>query len=193
MNSYTKYQQLGEKGKEGTTYLVKDKYGKEYAMKTFNKKKSPNTLKNEYLLQKKASGKNITPHVYSYDPVSKYIVMDKMDKHLYDDIKKTGILSKKQQLRILEIFEKLDESNVFHGDANLLNYMVKNEQIYIIDFGFSKEITPKLIKQLETNRPNYHLMTIGFILKLKELEVSKKSYKYLIDILPNKYIQKYNL
>ena len=171
MNSYTKYQQLGEKGKEGTTYLVKDKYGKEYAMKTFNKKKSPKTLKNEYLLQKKASGKNITPRVYTYDPVSKYIVMDKMDKHLYDDIKKTGIISKKQQLRILEIFEKLDESNVFHGDANLLNYMVKNEQIYIIDFGFSKEITPKLIKQLETNRPNYHLMTIGFILKANENHV----------------------
>jgi predicted Ser/Thr protein kinase len=194
LDKYTRYEQLGEKGKEGITYLVRDKHGKEYAMKTFRKEKSSKTLKMEYALQKKASKKNITPRVYDYDTVSKYIVMAKMDSHLYEQLEKDkGILQKKQQERILEIFKKLDEAGVFHGDANLLNYMLKDGEIYIIDFGFSKEITPKLMKKLGSDRPNYHLMTIGLILKLKEMNMPEKSYKYLLKALPDQYKKKYGL
>ena len=193
LDKYKRYEQLGEKGKEGTTYVVKDKNDKEYAMKTFRKEKSSLTLKREYMLQKKAYKKGITPYVYDYDIVSKYIVMEKMDGHLYDYIKKKGILSKKYQERLLEIFKKLDESGVFHGDANLMNYMFKDGEIYIIDFGFSREITPKLIKKLGTDKPNYYLMTIGLILKLRENNFSDKSYKYLIKVLPEEYKKKYGI
>ena len=35
IDKYEKFEQLGEKGKEGITYLVKDRSGKEFAMKTF--------------------------------------------------------------------------------------------------------------------------------------------------------------
>lgn len=193
IDKYTKYEQLGDKGKEGVTYLVKDKHGKEYAMKTFRKDKSSQTLKTEYSLQKKASKFCITPHVYDYDTVSKYIVMEKMDKHLYDEIKKKGSLSKKYQERILFIFEKLDKAGVFHGDANILNYMIKEGEVYIIDFGFSKEITPQLLKKLGTDKPNSHLMTVGLILKLKEIGMSENSYRYLQKALPVEYLRKYNL
>ena len=201
IDKYERCYQLGDKGKEGTTYLVKDKSGREYAMKTFRREKSSATLKKEYLLQKNASKKGIAPRVYDYDTVSKYIVMERMDRHLYEDIKKKGVLTKKNQERILEIFDKLDEAKVFHGDANILNYMIKGEDIYIIDFGFSKEITDELLKKLKTNRPNYHLMTIGLILKLKELENEGKSstggkgisYKYLKRALPEEYIKNYKL
>jgi tRNA A-37 threonylcarbamoyl transferase component Bud32 len=204
LDRYTKFEQLGEKGKEGTTYLVKDRHGKEYAMKTFRREKSSKTLKMEYSLQKKAGKKNITPRVYDYDTVSKYIVMEKMDSHLYENLgarqgapgsrpSSLPSLQKKQQERILDIFRKLDEVGVFHGDANILNYMLKDGEIYIIDFGFSKEITPKLIKKLGTDRPNYHLMTVGLIIKLKEMNLPSKSYKYLLRALPVEYKEKYKL
>lgn len=193
IDKYTKYEQLGDKGKEGLTYLVKDKHGKEYAMKTFRKDKSSQTLKTEYSLQKKASKFGITPHVYDYDTVSKYIVMDKMDSHLYDEIKKKGSLCKKYQERILFIFEKLDKAGVFHGDANILNYMISGGEVYIIDFGFSKEITPRLLKKLGTDKPNSHLMTIGLVLKLKEIGMGENSYRYLQKSLPIEYVRKYKL
>jgi tRNA A-37 threonylcarbamoyl transferase component Bud32 len=193
LDKYTKYQQLGEPGKEGLTYLVKDKHGHEYAMKTFRKEKSSNKLKKEFQLQKKAGKKNISPKVYDYDTVSKYIVMEKMEKHLFETIDKKKGLSKIQQERILYIFDKLDDAKIFHGDANLLNYMLKNGEIYIIDFGFSKEITPKLLKKLGSTRPNYHLMNIGLILKLKEMDFPDKSWKYLIKVLPDEYKKKYGL
>jgi predicted Ser/Thr protein kinase len=193
LDRYTRYEQLGEKGKEGVTYLVRDKNGNEYAMKTFRKEKSSLTLKREYSLQKKASMVGVAPKVYNYDTVSKYIVMERMDRHLLDDIRKKGYLTKKQQERILEIFSKLDQVGVFHGDANILNYMVKDKEIYMIDFGFSKEITRVFINKLETDKPNFHLMTIGFILKLKEIGMSDISYKYMLKCLPVEYLRKYKL
>jgi len=181
IDKYTRYGQLGEKGKEGTTYLVKDRHGKEYAMKTFRSGKSSMTLHREYSLQKKAAKAGVAPRVHDYDTVGKWIVMEKMDKHLYEKIdEEKGVLHRKDQERILEIFETLDRIGVFHNDANICNYMIKNGEIYMIDYGFSKEITPALKKKLHTNHPNSRLMLIGLILKLKERQLPERSYKYLL-------------
>jgi len=181
IDKYTRHGQLGEKGKEGTTFLVTDKYGKEYAMKTFRSGKSSATLYKEYSLQKKAVKAGVAPRVYDYDTVGKWILMEKMDKHLYEKIdEEKGILSKKDQERIIEIFNKLDDVGVFHNDANICNYMIKDGTIYMIDYGFAKEITPNLKKKLGTDRPNSRLMIIGLILKFKERKLPKTSYKYLV-------------
>jgi serine/threonine protein kinase len=194
LDRYTKRRQLGHRGKEGTTYLVTDHKDREYAMKTFRKGKSSTTLKKEYALQRKASKLGISPRVFDYDTVSKYIVMEKMDGHLHDEItKQKGVLYKYQQERILEIFDKLDEAGVFHNDANICNYMLKGKTIYIIDFGFAKEINGKLIKNLGTSRPNGRLMLLGLVLKLKEKNLPSKSYKYLIRKLPQEDIERFNL
>lgn len=181
IDKYSRQKQLGDKGKEGTTYLVTDSHGKEYAMKTFRKTKSSSRLHKEYSLQRKAAKAGVAPRVYDYDTVGKWILMEKMDKHLHEQIEgEKGVLHKKQQLRLLEIFKKLDEAGVFHNDANICNYMIKDGEIYLIDYGFSKEITTKLKKKLDTDRPNGRLMLIGLILKLKEMSLPEKSYKYLI-------------
>ena len=189
VDKYTKIKQLGNKGKEGTTYLVTDVKGREFAMKTFRKTKSSNTLKNEYVLQKRASKVGISPRVVEYDSISKYIVMEKMDEHLVDIMKKQkGNLIKDQQYQIINIFEKLDKVCVFHADSNILNYMLKGKNIYLIDFGFSKEITSKLCKKLGTDTPNIKMMTLGLVLKLKELKCPSSSWKYL-----RKYISEEDL
>lgn len=180
IDKYTRVRQLGNKGKEGITYLVTDSKGHEFAMKTFRKGKSSNTLKMEYILQKKAASVGVAPRVVEYDTVSKYIVMEKMDIHLIDLMKKQkGSLSRSQQYRILDMFEKLDSVGVFHGDSNILNYMVKGSTMYMIDFGFSKEIDSKLVKKLGTDKPNIRMMTLGLVLKLKELKCPSTSWKYL--------------
>ena len=194
IDKYTRIRQLGNKGKEGTTYLVKDTKDREFAMKTFRKTKSSNTLKMEYILQKQASKAGVSPRVVEYDSVSKYIVMEKMDGHLIKMMEKQkGVLLKGQQLQIINIFKKLDEVKVFHADSNIMNYMLKGKNIYIIDFGFSKEITPKLCKKLGTNNPNVRIMTLGFILKLKELKCNPSSWKYLSREVTKEEIEKFQI
>jgi tRNA A-37 threonylcarbamoyl transferase component Bud32 len=175
---------LGADGKEGITYLAKDKRGREYAMKTFRKTKSSDRLRREYQLQERCASEGIAPQVYDYDTVEKYIVMEKMDSHLLDLIKKQGgKLYRYQQIRLIEIFRGLDNAGVFHRDSNILNYMVKGRDIYIIDFGMSKEITPRLQRELGTNTPNMKIMLLGFILKLKDFNFPLSSCKHLISHL----------
>ena len=194
IDKYTRIRQLGNKGKEGTTYLVRDKRDKEFAMKTFRKTKSSNTLKNEYNLQKKAASVGIAPRVVEYDSISKYIVMERMECHLVEILSKNKArLSRIYQYQILDIFEKLDEVKVFHGDSNILNYMIKNGKVYIIDFGFSREINDRLVKKLGTSTPNTNIMTLGLILKLKELNCDPFSWKYLVKKLSKEEIKKFQL
>jgi len=190
-DKYKKGEKIGF-GKEGTTYIVTDKKGKEYAMKTFKKTKSSKKIMNEISLQKKVQSKKICPKIIDYNLDEKYIVMEKMDSHLLDIINKVG-LNKTRQLRLLYIFQVLDNEGVFHDDANLSNYMIKDDEIYIIDFGYAKPIDEKLIKKLATDKPNYTLMTIGFILKLKEYKIPKSSYRYLINSIDEKLRKLYNL
>lgn len=181
---------IGNSGKEGITYLVK-KDGKEYAMKTFKNSKSAKNIIKESEFQNIASKVGISPKVYEVNNIDNYIVMDKMDKHLVDVIREqNGILTEMQQRQIINIFKKLDEIKIFHGDSNILNYMCKGQLIYMIDYGMSKYIDEKLIRKLGTDKPNYELMTIGFILKLKEL---KCSYDYLIEHVSKDNINKYKI
>lgn len=120
--------------------------------------------------------------------------MEKMDCHLVEILgKNKSRLSRKYQYQILDIFEKLDEVKVFHGDSNILNYMIKNGKVYIIDFGFSREITDRLVKKLGTSTPNTNIMTLGLILKLKELNCDPFSWKYLMKKLSKEEIKKFQL
>lgn len=167
------------KGKEGTTYLL-TKRGKEYAVKTFKKTKSERKIQKEYDLQKKAVKYKICPKLYSLDLQGKTITMEKMDTHVYDLLRKVRKLTKKQQERILEIFRLLDTAGVFHNDPNLSNYMLKDGEIYIIDFGMAKEIDPK---KLGTDTPNYKFGLLGFVLKIKELGLPLENFKYLVNAI----------
>jgi tRNA A-37 threonylcarbamoyl transferase component Bud32 len=179
---YTTLNQIGNVGKDGTTYLVKDKKNKEYAMKTFKKTKSKKNILQEAQCQLQASKLNICPKIYDFNVDENYIVMDKLESHLYEIMKKQkGNLTKTQQEDVYNIFQKLDESKVFHGDSNILNYMYgKDNKLYIIDFGMSKMIDDGLKKKLKADNPNQKLMTLGFVLKLKELKCPPSSYSFLL-------------
>lgn len=194
IDKYKKVRQIGNKGKEGITYLVTTSTGEEYAMKTFRKKKSSTTLKREVELQKQASTTGIAPEVIDIDTVSKYIVMEKMDKHLIDIMKnQEGDLTRYQQRQIIKIFQKLDRVGVFHGDSNILNYMYKGKKLYIIDFGMAKPINNSLIRNLGTQTPNIDIMTLGLILKLKELKCPPTSYEHLLPYISENEKKRFQL
>jgi len=191
---YKRISQLGEKGKEGTTYLVRDISGDEYAMKTFRKHKSSKNLRKEADLQNMAASEGVSPRVIDIDTVSKYIVMEKMDRHLFDIMRNNGaFISHNIQMQLITLFRKLDKAGVFHGDANLMNYMFKGRKLYIIDFGMSKEITTSLVKKLGTVTPNLDIMTLGLVLKLREMGSPSSSYSYLVKFLKEEQKSRFSL
>lgn len=194
LDKYERKGQLGNKGKEGITYLVETRKGKEYAMKTFRKQKSSATLRKEAELQKRAATQDAAPNVIDIDTVSKYIVMEKMDKHLVDIMKtQNGNIKESQQKQIIKLYKKMDTAGVFHGDSNLMNYMLRKGQIYMIDFGMAKEINSSLIKTLKTSTPNMDIMTLGIILKLKELGCPESSYSVFKKYLTSDQLEKFKI
>ena len=95
--------------------------------------------------------------------------MEKMDYSLLDLIKKyKGKIPKKYQQEIINIINKLDTINIFHGDPNPCNFMFKNNKLYLIDYGFAKKIDTKLVEKHGTKTPNKRFMIIGLLIKLKE-------------------------
>lgn len=182
---------IGE-GKDGKTYSKKVKGTPTTAVKQFRKTKSPVKITSEAEFQKMASDRGISPKIIRYDLDGKKIEMEKLDRTLYDILKATnGKLTQKYQRRIIEIFKVLDELKIFHADPNVLNFMEKDKQLYIIDFGFAKKITPRLASKHGTEKLNMEFMPVGLYIKLKQLcpagefDIIKQAIpegkKYIID------------
>lgn len=180
IDRYVISEQLGQKGKEGDVYLVRDNHNNNnYAMKRFRRNKSSINLKKEAHIQSRAAKHFICPQVYDYDTVSKYIVMEKIDNNLFNLLRKQkGKMATTYQKQMINILQKLDEIGIFHGDASPLNFMITGRKLYIIDFGFAKDINTTLIKKFKTKSPNMKFMVIGFILKMREI-VPGVRYEYL--------------
>jgi len=180
LEKYEIKQQLGLKGKDGKTFLVMDKFGYEYAMKQFRKNKCIEGMLKEVQFQRRCSEINLSPKIIDIDTKNKFIVMEKMDYHLLDEINSNGgLLSEKRQKELVILLKEMDRIGVFQGDANLLNYMIKNDRLFVIDFGLAKDIDAKLIKSTGTVNPNLKLMLLAFVIKLKESNAKKESFSYL--------------
>ena len=134
--SYEVFNQLGETGKDGSTFLVRYN-GVEYAMKTFKKSKSVKNIEKEGLFQILASYSGVVPRVFDINPEEKYIVMEKMDYRLLDLIKQNQITKEEVIADLYHVAEKLDETDVVQNDSNIRNFMYKNGKMYVLDFGFA--------------------------------------------------------
>ena len=165
---YTIVNQLGSPGKEGTTFLVATKKGDEFAMKKFAMKKSVQTLQKEANYQKIVAKHGLAPKIKEVNEEYKYIVMEKLDRNLFDIVKKhNGEIPDNIQRKIIQVISGLDDTGVFHGDPNPANFMLKGSDMYMIDYGFAKNIDDNLIKKFETTTPNQKFMIVGLILKIK--------------------------
>lgn len=163
------HEKIGQKGKDGIVYLIKDHKGKSYAMKKFRSNKSLTSLKKEIALQKIAAKDGLSPNIIEVNLDERWIVMDLLSNSFFEKFKESrGKISIKNQEEIVEIINKLDRCGVFHGDPNILNFMEKDGRLYIVDFGFAEMIDEKLIKKYG-EQPNKTFMIIGLLVKLREI------------------------
>lgn len=176
--SYKIGKQIGNDGRDSKVYEVTIN-GKKYALKQYKKSKSPKKIRNEADMQITLSVHGISPKVIDVDLDRKYIVMQKLSSHLFTDDANI-IIKDKHQKQLSRIYKIMDEECIFHNDPNPLNYMLKNNKVFVIDFGMSKYINSSLRKKLNSDNPNTEIMTLGIVLKMKALNYNPLSYKYLI-------------
>ncbi len=176
-NTYANIGQLGSPGKEGIVYLVMGQDEKLYAMKTFRKTKSGNTIEREAYFQFLAAQNGIAPKIIEYNPVEKYIVMERLDKTLVELLKEQkNVLTKSQQEKIIELYDSLDEIGIMVDDSNPRNIMIKNDRFYMIDYGFAKYTTDKSYQGYK--RPNFTILTIGLLTWVKDT-IPTKTWTYI--------------
>ena len=143
-NKYTLDKLLGS-GKFGEIYLGKDiKINKDVAVKLESKANTYITLKNEanilkYLYDNRCSHVPLLHWFGNYN--NKFaIVICKYDCSLYDyalvnDLSQNIINN--IMLKLLSIIEDIHSLFVVHRDIKPHHFMIKNDNIYLIDFGIS--------------------------------------------------------
>lgn len=183
---------IGVEGKDGKVYLVIFR-GNKYALKKFKQSKSVDSLKKEIALLERVSNEGIAPKVVNYNLKDKYIIMDLLEKSLFDVLKLTkGIMSIYQQKQFVKLNQKMDQLGIYHGDPSPLNFLFdKNNDLKVIDFGFSEYVDKKFIEKHKTKTPNQKFMLLGFILKMKSLGVDvDNNYNYIKNYIDKSDLEK---
>lgn len=154
--------QMGEDGAQGVVSLVEFPNGLRAAMKQFKQTKSSARIQAEADFQTRAADEGIAPEVMHVDLENKRIFMEPMQVRVVDVLKHG---SERFRQDLIHIMKTLDDIGILHNDGNALNLMLNDrDELQIIDFGLSKEITPKLRKkwQGEPNiRVTLHMLRKG--------------------------------
>lgn len=160
-----------KRGKDGA--ICKEKKGSDDVVyKVFGKGKNKKDIKNEIKFMKKGHELGISPKVYEYnvDCDHPYIVMEEMEKTLFDWMKDDCMISDDFQRQMIDILETLDRHRIFHGDVSPLNFMTSKHdpsRLYIIDYGMAKDMDKNFVKEHSENANIKQGITF-FILKIRE-------------------------
>ena len=143
--------QLGQDGAQGVVYLVEFPTKLRAAMKQFKRTKSPARIQAEADFQTRAADAGIAPEVMHVDLDKKRIFMEVMQSRIVDVLKQD---TNNFCQDLLHIMRTLDTLDILHNDGNPLNLMLNDrDELQIIDFGLSKEISPKVRKKWQ-GEPN---------------------------------------
>jgi len=132
-------------GKFGIVYKgINLKSGETIAIKTEKKNCDIRLLKNETTILKYLHdhGSRSSPVVYWYgvDELWSYLIMSYYDISLFDYCNQGQMaLEKIDKIMYvcIDILETIHKNYVLHRDIKPQNFMISNEEIYLIDFGFS--------------------------------------------------------
>ncbi len=186
--------------KEGNI-LVKDRISKDYRIKEIDDKIRKLRTRSESKLIERASKIIKTPKIISSDDKSMKITMEFIDGiKLVDHI--DGITEKERE-KILKLIGNevalLHNNNIIHGDLTTSNMILKNDNIYFIDFGLGfisdkdedKAVDIRLFKQaLDSKHYNHSEKSLIYFIQgykeksnrfneiLKRLEKVEKRGRY---------------
>jgi len=132
-------------GKFGVVYKGTNlKNNTEVAIKLENKKAPINLLKNETNIMKYLydHGSRSTPIVYWFgvDEQYNYLVMSHYSISLYNYCQSSAVSQEKLDkimCACVDIIENIHTKYIIHRDVKPQNFMISNEEIYLIDFGFA--------------------------------------------------------
>ena len=147
----------------GTVYKVKTPKGNIYALKQFRKNKPLESFFTEAFILKKCGENGISPRVIEINPSKRFIVMDLLEKTLFDVLNRSkGVMNLTHQKEFVKLINKMDRIGVYHGDPSPLNFMFNSKnKMMVIDFGFGKDIDKDFIKKHRTPTPNLKFMLLG--------------------------------
>jgi TP53 regulating kinase-like protein len=123
----------------GKRVLVKERLKKGYRIKELDESIRSQRTRREYklMLKAKEAGINI-PEIVSVDEFK--INMEYIDGQRLKDV--LNNLDKKTRLMVCEnignIISKLHNSDIIHGDLTTSNLILKENKLYLIDFGLGK-------------------------------------------------------
>ena len=161
--------------KEGNI-LVKDRISKDYRIKEIDEKIRKLRTRSETRLLERASGIIKTPKVINSDDKNMKITMEFIDGvKLVDYI--DGI-NEKEREKILKLIGNevalLHNNNIIHGDLTTSNMILKNNNIYFIDFGLGfvsdkdedKAVDIRLFKQaLDSKHYNHSEKSLNYFIE----------------------------
>ncbi len=154
--------QLGQDGAQGVVYLVEFPSKLRAAMKQFKPTKSSARIQAEADFQQRAADAGIAPDVMHVDLDNKRIFMEPMRVRVVDVLTRSH---PKFRDDLIHIMETLDDIGILHNDGNALNLMLDEyDELKILDFGLSKEITDKVRKKWHgepNKRVTLHMLRKG--------------------------------
>jgi serine/threonine protein kinase len=132
-------------GKFGIVYKgINMKSGERIAIKTEKKNGDIRLLKNETTVLKYLydHGSRSTPIIYWYgvDELWSYLIMSYYEISLFDYCNQNPMIHEKIDKIMcvcIDILETIHKNYILHRDIKPQNFMISNEEIYLIDFGFS--------------------------------------------------------
>jgi len=144
VNKYSIYEKIGE-GKFGIVHKgIYNKTNEPIAIKLEYSRTNVKILKHETTIMKYLydHGCRTIPIVFWYGIYKEYtcMTMTLFERSLYDCIKREPLPLEKTYLTIyksIDIIESIHKHYVLHRDIKPHNFMLKNGELFIIDFGFS--------------------------------------------------------
>lgn len=185
---FTYLKQMGHKGKDGTAFLaIHNKSKKEVVVKIFHKK-SRARIQKEVAMQMTAAEHNLSPAIVGWSAEGNYVAMEKLDTTLFDLFQKQkNTLTTKQQKDVVQLCEKMDDCGVFHADPNPLNFMYKQNKLYLVDFGFSVYMNNACISKYG-KKPNSKYMILGLIKHLRDFNDKCRLKVFTQYLFKNQYL-----
>jgi len=179
--------ELLTKGAEGEVWLNREKgiikkirTEKKYRIRKLDEHLRKYRTRREFKVLEKAYNNKINvPKPIEINLNEKSIVIEYIDGIVLKDL-----FNEENALKLFNEIIKLHQLDIIHGDLTTLNAIVKDNKVYLIDFGLA-EFNSNIEKKAEDlfllfrNIENMHREFIYFIEKFEEMYAKKVDYKVI--------------